>query len=94
MQSTETLTIEARLAAQSKVLAMLVAELDAAGLAGRLWRFLDERDSFQGGEEDPGVLPSEAFGFEAAVAHEIRAIAEEARRRAGAPGGTARASAG
>jgi hypothetical protein len=88
MQPTDTLTIEARLAAQSKVLAMIVAELDAAGLAGGLWRFLDERESFQGGEEDPGVLPTEAFGFEAAVADEIRGIAEAARRRAGDRGGT------
>ena len=83
--SPETLNTDARLAAQAKVLAMILAELAAAGLAGPLWERLEEREMFQGGEEDPGVIPTEAFAFEAAVAEEIRRIVDDARRRAGEP---------
>ncbi len=81
MTQTEPDRTEARLVAQSKVLALILAELDAAGLADRLWDRLERRESFQDGEEDPGVLPGEAFGFEATVAGEIRRIVEDARIR-------------
>jgi hypothetical protein len=74
--------LEARLTAQSKCLAMLVAELAREGRGERVWRFLEDRLTFQDGEEDPGVLPTEAFGFEDAVAAELRLIAEAARRYA------------
>jgi hypothetical protein len=73
-------TLDARITAQSKLLAMIVAELERDGRAERLWRFLESRVSFQDGEEDPGAIPSEAFAFEGAVAAEMRLIAETARR--------------
>jgi hypothetical protein len=80
MPETDTINLEARLTAHSKLLAMLVAELAREGRADRFRLFLEDRLTVQDGEEDPGVLPTEAFGFESAVAEELRLIAETARR--------------
>jgi len=75
-------SIEGRLTAQAKLLAMLIAELDREGRADRFWLFLEDRLNVQDGEEDPGVVPVEGFGFEGAVAEELRMINDAARRYA------------
>jgi hypothetical protein len=67
--------LEGRLIAQRKVLAMILAALpETEGV----WRQLDRQKTFQGQEEDPGVIPDSAFAIEATVAEEFRLIAEEA----------------
>ena len=72
-------SLEGRLMAHRKLLALIVAELaDGAG-GRRLWSFLDERSQFQDAEEDPGVIPSPGLGIEGALADELRLIAEAAR---------------
>jgi hypothetical protein len=76
-------SLEGRLMAQRKLLALIVAELGGTqGTGDRLWEFLEERTQFQDGEEDPGVMPSTAHGIEGAMADELRLIAEAARRYA------------
>ena len=70
-------SFEGRFLAHRKVLALLLAELSASA---RLREYLEQRSMFQGHEEDPGVLPSAEFAFEAAVAEELRLIAEESDR--------------
>jgi hypothetical protein len=74
MIETSVQTLEGRLIAQRKVLARLVAS------APRAWRALEQSAPFQDHEEDPGVIPSSAYAIEAAVAEELRLIAEDARR--------------
>ncbi|TPE52705.1 hypothetical protein [Amaricoccus solimangrovi] len=83
MDEKRLMMIEARAAAQTRLIAMVIAELDRQGGADRLWEHLEEREVFQGGEEDPGVVPSEAYAFEAAVAEEMRRVIEAARGFAG-----------
>jgi hypothetical protein len=75
-------SLEGRLLAQRKLIALIVAVLDREGRASDIWRFVEERGQFDDGEEDPGVVPSAAAGIEGAVASELRLIAEAARRYA------------
>ena len=44
----------------------------------------EDETMFMDGEEDPGVIPSEAFAFEEARSAEIRAILKAAQARAAA----------
>ena len=75
-------SLEGRLLAQRKLIALIVAVLDREGRADDIWRFVEERGRFDDGEEDPGVVPSAAAGIEGALASELRLIAEAARRYA------------
>jgi len=75
--------LEGRLSAQREVLiAFLAAYLsgDSKSLSARL----GDETMFMDGEEDPGVIPSEAFAFEEARSAEIRAILKAAQARAAA----------
>jgi len=74
---------EGRLSAQREILiAFLAAYLsgDSKSLSARL----RDETMFMDGEEDPGVVPSEAFAFEEARSAEIRAILKAAQARAAA----------
>ena len=72
-------TLEGRIIAQRKLLARIVAVLEADGKAGPITRFLEDRSQYQDNEEDPGAVPSEALAIELAVADELRLILEESR---------------
>jgi hypothetical protein len=75
--------LEGRLSAQREILiAFLAAYLsgDSKTLSARL----RDETVFMDGEEDPGVVPSEAFAFEEARSAEIRAILGAAQARAAA----------
>lgn len=72
---------ERRLDAHREVLTALVAALartDGDDILDRL----EPETLFMNGQEDPGVLPSEAFALENAHADEIRRIVDAARQRA------------
>ncbi|SMF08525.1 hypothetical protein SAMN02982989_5005 [Xaviernesmea oryzae] len=65
----------------------LLIELLAAMIGGEvtitaLLRRLREDATFKDNEEDPGVLPEDAFAIENSAAREVRAILEAARARA------------
>jgi hypothetical protein len=72
-------SVEGRLLAQRKLLAFILSELVRGDAGGRWEAFAEQRAVFQDGEEDPGVVPSEAQAVEAALADEIRQIAELVR---------------
>jgi hypothetical protein len=75
--------LEGRLSAQREVLiAFLAAYL--SGDSETLGARLRDETMFMDGEEDPGVIPSEAFAFEEARSAEIRAILRAAQARAAA----------
>ena len=82
MQSPE--SIDGRLIAQRKAMALIVAAMDGAAREA-LEAALSDRSVFSGGDEDPGSDgPSGAFAVEAAAAEEYRLILEDAKRfRAG-----------
>lgn len=73
--------IEGRLSAQREILVSLLAAY-LAGDTHDLGARLRDETIFMDGEEDPGVVPSEGFAFEAARADEIRAILRAAQARA------------
>ncbi|MDH6268907.1 hypothetical protein M2360_004326 [Rhizobium sp. SG_E_25_P2] len=73
--------LERRLNAHREVLTALVAAL-ARGDGGDILERLAQETLFMNGQEDPGVLPSEAFALEQAHADEIRRIVDAARQRA------------
>lgn len=75
--------IEGKLSAQREILISLLAAF-LSGDSKALDERLREETVFMDGEEDPGVVPSEAFGLEAARAGEIRAILRAARARVAA----------
>ena len=78
MQSPE--SIEGRLIAQRKAMALIVAAL-GDGARTALEEALSDRSVFSGGEEDPGSeAPGGAFAVEAAAADEYRLLLEDARR--------------
>jgi len=77
-------TLEARLIAQRKLLARIVAVLQEPSLDS----FLADRNHLELGAEDPGAVPDEALAFAGAVADELREIeklAERLRGQAPAP---------
>lgn len=75
-------TLEGRLIAQRKILALLLARLPADEAAS-VWEYLDERSTMQDAQEDPGAVPDAGVALQVAIAEEVRLIAEEARRHAG-----------
>ncbi|WP_105384822.1 hypothetical protein [Neorhizobium alkalisoli] len=65
----------------------LMIELLAAMIGGEVTissflRRLRDDATFKDNEEDPGVMPEEAFAIENSAAREVRAILEAARARA------------
>lgn len=65
----------------------LLIELLAAMIGGEVTitaflRRLRDDATFKDNEEDPGVVPEEAFAIENSAAREVRAILEAARARA------------
>jgi hypothetical protein len=65
----------------------LMIELLAAMIGGEITissflRRLRDDATFKDNEEDPGVIPEEAFAIENSAAREVRAILEAARARA------------
>jgi hypothetical protein len=82
--STSTLQeLEGRLNAQRE----LMIEMLAAMIGGEITitaflRRLRDDATFKDNEEDPGVIPEDAFAIENAAAREVRAILEAARARA------------
>jgi hypothetical protein len=79
--------LEGRLSAQREVLVAFLAAYLSGGHATLSARLRDET-MFMDGEEDPGVMPSEAFAFEAARSDEIRSILRAAQARAAAEKGS------
>ena len=73
--------LEARLIAQRKLLARIVAALQDPGIDG----YLAERNHLDLGAEDPGAVPDEALAFAGAVADELREIETLADRLRGKP---------
>lgn len=71
--------IDGRLMAHRQVLSLIVAALAETPHGAPIRAFLEERSVFQGGEEDPGVLPSGAGAIQLALADELRLIAERSR---------------
>lgn len=75
--------LEGRLSAQREILIAFLAAYIAGDRDSLNARLRDET-MFMDGEEDPGVVPSEAFAFEEARSAEIRAILRAAQARAAA----------
>ncbi|MQW88935.1 hypothetical protein [Sinorhizobium saheli] len=75
--------VEFRLAAHREI---LVAVLSALARHDELWseinRLLEEVEIVQDHEEDPGIVPSEAFARQNALTAEITSILEDATARA------------
>ena len=76
MDLTSPESLDGRLVALRKALAVLVARLDDDAL-----QILRDRTVFSGGEEDPGAgEPGPEFAIEAAEAEEMRLLLEAADR--------------
>ncbi|MDB5526758.1 MAG: hypothetical protein JWM58_4521 [Rhizobium sp.] len=75
--------LEGRLSAQREILISVLAALLSGG-PNTLNAKLKDETIFMDGEEDPGVVPSEAYAFEAARAAEIRSILGAAKARVAA----------
>ena len=73
--------LEGRLSAQREILVSLLAAF-LGGDSKTLGERLKDETIFMDGEEDPGIVPSEAFAFETARAAEIRSILQAAKLRA------------
>ncbi|MBA3324870.1 MAG: hypothetical protein H0T41_06250 [Rhodobacteraceae bacterium] len=71
--------LDGRLIAHRQLLSLVVAALAETPQGAPIRAFLEERSVFQGGEEDPGVLPSGAHAIELALADELRLIAERSQ---------------
>ena len=81
-------SVEGRIMAHRQILGAIVAELSSReGGAGVVGELLERRQTFQGGEEDPGAVPDPGMAIEAALSDEMRLIAEDAQRRAGSEDG-------
>ena len=76
--------LEARLNAHREVLISLMASMMADSRHAKVFDELHEDAVFRDGEEDPGVMPSEAFASEAHAADEIARLLQAARARAAA----------
>ena len=77
-------SLEGRMLAHRQILGALVAELAAReGGAGIVGELLERRQTFQGGEEDPGAVPDPGMAIEAALSDEMRLVSQEAERRGG-----------
>lgn len=73
--------LEGRLVAQRRVLGVLLARLSRDDPA--LLEQLEGMAQVQDHEEDPGVVPDEAYAAQAAQADEVRLILDSARRLGG-----------
>jgi hypothetical protein len=80
--------LEGRISAQREILIAFLAAYLSGDSKTLIARLRDET-VFMDGEEDPGVIPSEAFAFEEARSAEIRAILKAAQARAAAESGPA-----
>lgn len=69
-------SLEGRLMAHRKLIAMILSTLRDSP---ELWSKIEDRLEVRDHEEDPGVIPSEAFAIEAALADEIRLVLRTAR---------------
>ncbi|MCC2611672.1 hypothetical protein ABK249_19775 [Neorhizobium sp. Rsf11] len=79
--------LEGRLNAHRELLIELLAAMigGEVTITAFLQRLRDDA-TFKDSEEDPGVIPEEAFAIENSAAREVRAILEAARARAEADG--------
>ncbi|WP_126976601.1 hypothetical protein [Frigidibacter oleivorans] len=68
------LRLEAQILAQRRLMMRLIA---VSGLAQDLEAALAERDTFAGHDEDPGLIPDQAFALQAALAEENRRLGQE-----------------
>ncbi len=84
MSELSNLALEGRLNAQREVLGMLIAHI-AGGADDPLLTALQETLAFQNHQEDPGVVPHQAFAVEAAMTREFELFLEIAARH-GRPG--------
>jgi hypothetical protein len=75
--------LEGRLSAQREILTCLLAAA-ISGDRGVIETMLKDEDNVLDGNEDPGSLPTTAYAFEAARAHEVRTIVDAAKARAAA----------
>lgn len=71
-------SLEGRIIAHRKLLALLVAHLPQGAQAAAVRTFLDERSAVQDGQEDPGAAPTLENALLLAQADELRLIAERA----------------
>jgi hypothetical protein len=77
--------LEGRLNAHREIMIeMLAAMIGGEVTITSFLRKLRDDATFKDNEEDPGVVPEEAFAIENAAAREIRSILEAARARAAA----------
>ncbi len=85
MSATSLEELEGRLIAQRELLIELLSAMigGEVTVTAFLQRLRDDA-TFKDNEEDPGVLPDNAFAIENAAAREVRAILEAARARAAA----------
>jgi len=75
--------LEGRLNAHRELMIeMLAAMIGGEVTISAFLRQLRDDATFKDNEEDPGVVPEEAFAIENAAAREIRSILEAARARA------------
>lgn len=75
--------LEGRLNAHRELLIELLAAMigGEVTITAFLQRLRDDA-TFKDNEEDPGIMPEEAFAIENSAAREVRAILEAARARA------------
>lgn len=73
-------TLEARLVAQRRLLARLVAALDPEARQP-VMDWLGARETLRDGQEDPGAVPAEGMGQALAVSDEFRMILRLTRDR-------------
>ncbi|MDR9427788.1 MAG: hypothetical protein RI538_04430 [Salibaculum sp.] len=73
--------LEARLIAQRKLLARIVAALGDRGVDS----YLADRNHLELGAEDPGAVPDAGLAFAGAVAEELREIEKLAEALRGQP---------
>lgn len=69
---TRLIELEGALIAQRKLLLRLTR---GAGERAAIADWLSDRAAFQGGDEDPGLMPSAEYALQAAVAEEFRKLA-------------------
>ncbi len=80
MTDTALATLEARLVAQRRLLARLVAALEPQARQPVL-DWVDQRETLRDGQEDPGAVPAEGVGQALTVTDEFRMILRLAQDR-------------
>jgi hypothetical protein len=75
--------LEGRLNAHRElIIEMLAAMIGGETTAASFLQRLQDDTTFEDNEEDPGVMPDEAFAIENSAAREVRTMLEAARERA------------